>query len=283
MSDNSRSDYPQSAARQGITEESLRRIQVLHRRLRGPFSVADAANAIGLNEVATRKMLAYLVNRGWLTRVRQGLYLVPPLDASGPTDWREDPWVVAARTFAPCYLGGWSACEYWGLTDQLFREILVVTSRRVRQRRVVIQGTPYLQTVRAPDRLFGTRVVWRGQVLVPVSDPSRTVVDILDDPQLGGGMRHVVDILENYFGEEHRADTTLIKHAIRFGNRTVFKRLGYLVERLGLTAPDLVAACLAHKSSGVTRLDPAEPAGGGIDRRWGLEINVQLEQGVSTP
>ena len=42
----------------------------------------------------------------------------------------------------------------------------------------------------APDRtrrLFGTTPLWREQVRVPVSDPTRTIVDVFDDPALGAG------------------------------------------------------------------------------------------------
>jgi len=29
----------------------------------------------------------------------------------------EDPWLIAERLFAPCYIGGWSAAEYLDLTE----------------------------------------------------------------------------------------------------------------------------------------------------------------------
>jgi hypothetical protein len=50
---------------------------------------------------------------------------------------------------SPCYIGGWSACAHWGLTEQVFRTLLVVTARRVRHRDVEIQGLPLHLTVRA--------------------------------------------------------------------------------------------------------------------------------------
>ena len=32
----------------------------------------------------------------------------------------EDPLVIAEKLFSPCYVGGWSAAEYWGITEQIF-------------------------------------------------------------------------------------------------------------------------------------------------------------------
>lgn len=73
----------------------------------------------------------------------------------------------------------------WGLTEQLFRDVVVVTSRDTRQRHHVLQEMPFLVTRRRPEALeFGVRTVWRGQTKVPVSDPSRTLVDGVRAPRL---------------------------------------------------------------------------------------------------
>jgi hypothetical protein len=47
---------------------------------------------------------------------------------------------------------------------------------------------------RAPDPaevLFAMRPVWRSSVRIDVSGPAKTIVDMLDDPGLGGGVRLV--------------------------------------------------------------------------------------------
>jgi predicted transcriptional regulator of viral defense system len=99
----------------------------------------------------------------------------------------------------------------------------VVTARRVHAREVTLQGLPFRLTVRPEDKLFGTVGVWRGQIRVPVSDPSRTMVDILDDPRLGGGMRNAADVLWQYLSGGQRNDELLVGYGDRLGNRTVFK------------------------------------------------------------
>lgn len=261
---------------EGINRENRALLERLHRETEGAFGVDRAADVLDLDQEHTRKLLAYLARRGWLTRVRRGLYVTVPLDTRRPGEWIEDPWVVAVRTFDPCYIGGWTACQHWGLTEQLFRTILVVTARRVRRRDQEIQGTRYRLTVRGEEKLFGTVLVWRERVRVPVSDPTRTVVDLLDDPALGGGIRTVADVVLEYLTGEHRDDTLLVDYADRLGNRAVFKRLGFVVEHLGVTAPDLVEASLARRSAGIVALDPSVDAKGTIVRRWGVRANVTL-------
>ena len=199
-----------------------------------------------------------------------------PLDARRPGEWVDDPWVVAERVFSPCYIGGWSACAHWDLTEQVTRTLMVFTARRVRHRYVKIQGIPFHLTVRSDQALFGTLtgVAWSDPC--PRSDPSRTIVDILDNPRLGGGIRTVAEVLDEYLHSEHRNDQLLIDYGDRLGNRAVFKRLGYLLERSAVGAPELVQACLERRSSGLVALDPSLGAHGRIVRRWGLRVSVAV-------
>lgn len=261
---------------EGINRENRVLLEQLHREMAGSFDVSSASDTLGLDAHRTRKLLAYLARRGWLSRVRRGLYVAVPLASDRPGEWMEDPWVVAEQTFSPCYIGGWTACQHWGLTKEVCPTILIVTAKRVRDRDRTIQGTPYHLTVRSEKKLFGTAMIYRGQARVEVSDPTRTIVDVLDDPLLGGGIRAVAAIVREYLISGHRDDSLLIEHGDRFGNRAVFKRLGFILEDLGFEAPELVRASLERRSAGLVALDPSEQAKGRIVRRWGIRANLVL-------
>ena len=261
----------------GISEKNRRLLTSLYRSVTGPFSVQDAAGALSFNVTRTQRFLAYLAERGWLVRVCRGLYAPVPLDAIDPSEWREDPWVVASKLFGPnYYIGGWTACEHWNLTEQIFLDTVVITTRKVRNKETQVQGFPF-RIRRAPHRkMFGTKPVWRDQTRVNVSDPSRTIVDILDEPSLGGGIRHVADVVDTYFREEHRDDELLEAYSRRAGNRVVYKRLGHLLETLDVHAPALLRACESSVSSGVSRLDPSLPNEGPVAWRWNLRLNATV-------
>lgn len=260
----------------GISSRNRALLEALHRQARGPFTVSEAASMLHLELPQARRLARYFAERGWLARARRGLYVTVPLDAGRSGEWTEDPWVLAQKSFSPCYIGGWSACEHWGFTDQVFREVLVLTTRRVRRRSVVLQSQPIQLRGVKKSLFFGTQGVWRGLTKVEVSDPARTIVDVLRDPELGGGIRHVSEILRQYFESEHRADERLIEYGDKVSNRTLFKRLGYLLDALGISADDLKAACRARISAGITALDPTSAVHGTINRRWNLRINADV-------
>jgi predicted transcriptional regulator of viral defense system len=190
--------------------------------------------------------------------------------------WSADPWAILMRAFGPCYVGGWSAAEHWGLTEQLFRSTVILTVRNARPRDGDLHGVRYLAKRIPKDRLFGTKRVWKEQVPVDVSDPARTLVDLLDDPRLGGGIRHVATIVEAYFKSDQRSDATMIEYARRLGRGAIFKRLGFLVSALGIDAEDLVAACRSELSEGYSRLDPSGAKRGRLVRRWRIQVNATI-------
>lgn len=249
----------------------------LNRELPGPFTVSDAAVAGEVGHERAARLLRDLTKGGWLVRLQRGLYATVPLEAEDPHRWSADPWAVANATLAPGYVGGWTALHHWDLTDQIFSTTVFITSRAVPARKRKIGPAQFELRHRSPSALFGTRNVWREGAPVPVSDRERTLVDCLDDPLLGGGLRHTADALRSYAAENDAGWPRLLEYGARLGNLTVFKRLGYLLETLELGDQAIVEECHSRISGSIGRLDPARPAGGPTSKRWGLQLNVRIE------
>lgn len=235
----------------------------------------DVADALGVDAETAAKKLSRWAADGWLRRARRGLYIPVPVDASNPAAWSEDALIVAAAVWSPCYFTGWTAANHWALTEQVFRTTVVKTTGRVRASSVRLLDHDYLLSHVSVEGIeWGGKTEWRGEVRLRIADPARTVIDILDAPRLGGGIRHGAEILAAYLDDHEPA--ALIEYGDRLGNRTVFKRLGYIVEALGQKRPDLIAACQERISSGFALLDPDGPADGHYLTRWGLRVNVRL-------
>jgi predicted transcriptional regulator of viral defense system len=149
------------------------------------------------------------------------------------------------------------------------------TAERVRASQARLLDHDYLLAHASDDTLrWGLRTEWHGDARLRFADPARTVIDVLDDPKLAGGIRHAAEITGSFL-DEH-APGTLVEYGDRTGNRAVFKRLGYIVEALGRDAPGLVKACRDRVSAGVSALDPDGPEGGRRTMRWGLRVNVAI-------
>jgi len=242
-------------------------------------SVDDVSSILHIERRAAAKLLARWNGQGWVRRLRRGFYAPVPIALLGQEQVLEDPWVIVPELFGPACIGGWSAAEHWGLTEQLFRSTCVLTSRPIREKEQTVEGVPFVLKHVRPETLFALRPVWRGQVRIDVSSPAKTIIDMLDDPAIGGGIRHVADCLEVYFGRADASDDELLEIADRLSNRAVFKRLGFLAERLP-GGEALAAACRERLSRGTAKLDPSAPCSR-LVTRWRLWVPPSWTRGPS--
>ena len=244
----------------------------------GLISAAEATSALQQPRHLVASILSSLAKRGWLRRARRGLYLVLPLEAEpGKAAVAEDPWILAHVSFSPCYIGGWSAAEHWGLTEQLFRSTLVVTAAHIRSRSVRLLGHDF-RLFRVPiERIGHTALVWRGSEQVAVSTRERTIADCLAGPELCGGMRHLADILTAY-GSDEKDLSKLLQTVRELRNGAALKRLGYLIELLRPAEQAVIDTIQKVLTEGYVRLDPAVKTKGKLLRRWRLWINVQIRE-----
>ena len=246
--------------RGGLGSQSREKLAAILRDTQGTISPSQAASALDLSKQRAAQLLAFWASRGWLSRVQRGLYVPIRLESKTSEGPLEDPWVVATALFSPCYVGGWSAAEHWGLTEQIFRSVLIVTTKKPRQRKRVLKGTSFILRSIGSNAMFGLKSIWRGSMRVHVSDPARTVIDMLSDPSLAGGIRPAADMLTIFLKDHSKDADRLIEYAKRLGNGATFKRLGFLLETLRLDRPRLVAACRNQLTQGYVKLDPALPS-----------------------
>jgi predicted transcriptional regulator of viral defense system len=261
--------------RHGISGGARSELAQLVGRGRQFVSVSDAVEVLGLDREAAGKKLARWTEQGWLRRVRRDLYIPVPVDAERPESWGADPLLVADAVWRPAYVTGWTSAGHWGLTEQVFSTTVIKTSQRVRKSaQRLVDNDFFVVHTSSMSMTWGLRREWREGLPVAIADPARTVIDLLDDPRLSGGIRLGLEILSAYL-EDHEAET-LITYGDTVGNQTVFKRLGYLGEVLGAD-PRLLVACGERLSSGYSLLDPSQARRGGRSGRWRVIINVGLE------
>jgi len=249
----------QSGAATPITKRGRERLGAVLRRGGAWITVEDATAALGVGRADAAKLLARWQEQGWLRRVRRGLYTPVPLTSRKDEQVIEDPWTLVPKLFDPGYVGGASAAHHWDLTEQIFRTIFVYTARPVRKSAQAIQGTPFVVKHLAPTKIFGTRTLWRGRVKLQISDPTRTIIDMMDDPRAGGGINHAADCLTAYLARKDADPDLLVAYAERLVNGAIFKRLGFLVERAAGPS-SLIEACAARLTQGAVKLDPAQPS-----------------------
>jgi predicted transcriptional regulator of viral defense system len=271
---------PPSAIPTRDPKEKMRR---LARGARGGLVTTEsAAELLGLSRSEAALTLRRLGERGWLSRVRRGLYLVLPLEAGREGGAVEDPWVLAGKLFGPCYVGGWTAADHWGLTEQLFRSTFVVSAASVRRSAGTFLGSEFHAVRCRGERVASVPTIWHGKERVAVSDRERTISDALATPEWVGGARHLIDILRAYRASDAWDPARLVARVAEAGSGAAFKRLGFLAERVLGGEEGLVKEAFARRTTGIVRLDPSVPTHGRLSTRWRLWVNVTLPDEAPT-
>jgi predicted transcriptional regulator of viral defense system len=267
--------HPEDNPVRGLSARERVLADAVAREERATITADDVIDLLDVPRATAGQILQRMTRKGWLVRVQRGLYAPVPLGT--PTGAAvEDPWKLAMALYSPGYISGWSAAEHWDLTEQIFNSVCAVTTVHQRAQAQHHGGVDFLVAMTKPDRLFGTKKIWRGSSQVVIADPSRLVIDVLDSPVLGGGPRHTLDIVANYWRSSHVAPDLLLDYAERFGVGAVFKRLGFTAQAFGDVSDAWLRRCSAGMSKGISRLDPAGPHRGRIVTRWRMRINVPL-------
>lgn len=255
----------------GLGKTARARLSKILRVSKGIITADLVSEELAISHSDAGKLLFGWARQGWLYRIKRGIYIPVPLESSNGEPAIEDPWIIANTVFNPCYIGGWSAAEYWDLTEQIFQSICVMTINEKRSKQVVLGNVEFYVKTISSEKLSGYKGVWRGQVKVNVSDPDRMMADMLDDLKLGGGIRPIYEIMVNYMKSSYKNLNLLIQYAEQIGNKSVFKRLGFLLENFFPAEVEAIKLCHERISSGYSKLDPGLDSDR-IITRWKLWV-----------
>ena len=238
------------------------------------FSISDARHALEPHQrVFASQVLERLRQKGWVARVARGRFAVIPLSSGATGSAQLHEFVVAMELVKPAAIAYFSALSHHGLTEQLPRTVVVATNHPVRRRQRESLGFTFRIVSLRPYKYFGIQKAWVGDHAFSVTNLEKTIIDALDLPDHAGGLGLVATALRSHW--DRLDETRLRDYASRIGNSAAAKRLGFLMETLGLGDAEELRKAVTF-GTGFPRLDPALPVRGIHNRRWGLLLNMQV-------
>ncbi len=168
------------------------------------FTVGDLdqyLTANGSGKTNTRKsLLAYYRNKGRIVQVRRGLYLTVPL-GEDPARSPVDPYLVAAKLQPDAVLSYHTALEFHGRAYSSFNRLYYSTRHKsplfkFRGFEFISVQVPLSLQLKDKD-LFGVVFRNRSGVELKVATLERTLVDLLNRPDLAGSLEEMWRSLES--------------------------------------------------------------------------------------
>lgn len=251
------------------------------------FTIQDArliAEGLRISRGTLSWLLHELVRSGWIVRLRQGLYAVDETYRGGPAP---HPFAIAAAVVRPSAISHWSAFAHHGLTEQIPRHVTATTPKsvvtpRMRQGKKRSDGPSgvweahglLIHYIRVrPDRFWGFDEVWVDEFSrVPITDRERTILDAFVAPEIFGSLHEVIGALDEHLAE---IDVDrLVAYALKYGQDAAIKRIGYVLERLGIP-PNTITPLHEAPISGYRPLDASAPPAGPHVARWHIRDNLR--------
>lgn len=230
-----------------------------------------------------RKLVSKLAQSGWIEILKRGTYAVksPLYSADIP------PFAIAQALVYPMAISHWSALAHHGFTTQNPTMIQASTPIKIVTPEMR-QGKAYRPRGRASWRAFdlefefiyvkkdwfwGFQKQWvNSWAQVDITDRERTFLDLIVRPELFGGIRAVIEILESALA--HIDLNRLVAYALRYDVGAVIKRLGWLLERMGADA-NLLLPLRTYPVTGTILLDPTQPRSEKTDSSWQINENLK--------
>ncbi len=264
-------------------------IQLLERAVNefGPIFTLNQVSLLPEHQRMTpqqiRKLVSKLAQSGWIEILKRGTYAVKSPLYSGDIP----PFAIAKALVYPMAISHWSALAHHGFTTQNPTMIQASTPIKVVTPEMR-QGEAYRPRGRASWRAFdlefefiyvkkdwfwGFQKQWvNSWAQVDITDRERTVLDLIARPELFGGIRAVIEILESALVQIDL--NRLVAYAVRYDVGAVIKRLGWLLERMGADA-NLLLPLRTYPVTGTILLDPTQPRSEKIDSSWQINENLK--------
>ena len=240
------------------------------------------SDELQIKRTQLRSLLSLLVRSGWLETLKRGTYAVKSTLFGSEIS----PFAIAAALVQPCAISHWSALAQHGFTTQIPTMVQASTPSKIL--------TPEMRTGDAhsprgravwrvigievefihvqPRHFFGHQQLWANDwQQVAITDPERTALDLIARSDVFGGMSAAIEILEEALPKINTLK--LIQYGLQYNTGAVIKRLGWVLEQLGVEN-ELLVPLQTYAVTTYYRLEPQTPSNKRHNARWKIIENI---------
>lgn len=214
-----------------------------------------------------------LKNKGFLVSIKKGVYFFSPME-SGPAGRNINEWLIPSALFPKknYYVGYNTMYNYYGFTDQIFQQMFIINTSKQSERKI---GKIQFKLIKVfPERMYGLQTIKVKNSEVIVSDKERTLVDLIYYPKPVGGLKKAFDIFTVRAKSNDIDMKKLIKYSALFPILSTKKRIGFILERAGISENELKPLLKTVAGTSLVTFYDTKSRKGKIDKKWGIIENA---------
>ncbi len=238
------------------------------------FTIQDITNVLDVSSQHARNLAASMVQKNAIERVKSGLFVrIPENVILDKRLYREDAILIADKLVDDTFLSHYTALSLHGLEERYTNRIYVTTHLRQRNIRYHDVHIQFITVI--PERFFGMEEIPYSNATVTISDRERTILDVVNNPRYGGGWTEVISCLKNLETVDWEK---LQSYLVRIDNKSLARRIGYLMEKLdNISLPDDFRKKMRELSgNNVYYFD--HPQEGSLDKGWNLVVPDRIRR-----
>ncbi len=187
----------------------------------------------------------------------------------GREGWAEHPFVPVPKLIKTYYISYRTALAHYGLTEQIPLHIFVATTERKSQ--IEFQGYTYKFVKISKRKFFGFGSIKLSDTEINIADKEKTIMDCLAREEYSGSIIEIARALHN--GKEQFDFDKMISYALKINNRSLIRRLGFLLDRINQNTKKLESETGRFRYVYLSNTLPKKKCG--ISKKWRLILNLK--------
>ena len=241
------------------------------------FTIKEAQEILHESgEVAVRRLLIYMAQRGLLLRIKDGLYNLIPYEKNVEEYFPN--WHLTAEAIVHpknYYIGFYSALDIHGLITQPSLTEQIVTEKQIVPKNQLVKKVKFEFITFNKNKFFGYERTWIDDFnKINCSDIEKTLIDCLYKPNYSGGISEIAKAI--YKCREKIKPDKIIHYLEKFDAQVVYKRMGFLLQHLDIL-PALTKEIQTKLTDSYTLIDPSLPKKGKHYSAWKIVDNIDIE------
>ena len=253
----------------GITEEELINLETVLARHGALVSFDQLADVFIEDRQYLRKRISKLTRKGWLFRIKKGLYVVSDLHSRGTLSISQ--YSIVNALVDQAYISFESALQYHGYYDQLLNKVSSIATKQYPDK--VIDGVTFSFVKTLPEYFYGWETHQIDGQAVKIASKEKALIDLIHFHR----NRYSVDLVLEKLGNHRNEFNLELLIDLSFKTNTATQRiLGFGLDCLKLDPSRLSKALQTIK--GTSRI--TDSADNLYNNKWRLYYDRYFERYV---
>jgi len=212
------------------------------------FTENDAAKIINKKPEYIKILLYRMKKRKLIYKIERGKYTL-----------YDDAFIFSSHISIPSYISLWSAIRYYNLTEQMPKTIFIIVPKSRKSLKFQSISIEFVKT----KYFFGYKKEYYKGFEIFIAEPEKAIIDSLFSKKVP--LDEIIKAIKTKSLNIER----LISWAIKTKNKSLMKRLGFILEENKFKCPRLIRFI----GNNQIFLDLALKRKGKINKKWGIIDN----------